>query len=51
MGMPTMHLMAAAAAGLALAACRTEHAVATSSATQAASSTSPARAAALQGTS
>jgi hypothetical protein len=44
MGMPTMRLMAAAAAGLALAACGSEHAVTTSSATQAAS-TSPARAA------
>ena len=48
MGMPTVRLMAAVAAGLALAACGTEHAVTTSSATQAASSpassTSPGRA-------
>jgi hypothetical protein len=48
MGMPTMRWMAAAAAGLALAACGTEQAATTSSATQAASSpassTSPARA-------
>jgi len=46
MHMPTMRLIAAAAAGLALAACGTEQAATTSSATQAASSpsTSPARA-------
>jgi hypothetical protein len=47
MGMPTMRWMAAAAAGLALAACGTEQAATTSSATQAASSparsTSPAQ--------
>jgi hypothetical protein len=53
MHMPTMRLLAAAAAGLALAACGTEQAATTSSATQAASSpasspsTSPARAGGL----
>jgi hypothetical protein len=51
MGMPTMRWMAAAAAGLALAACGTEQAATTSSATQAASSpasrTSPAQAGGL----
>jgi hypothetical protein len=48
MGMPTMRWVAAAVAGLALAACGTQQAVTTSSATQPASpaaSTSPARAA------
>jgi hypothetical protein len=49
MHMPTMRWIAAAAAGLALAACGTEQAATTSSATQAASSpsTSPARAGGL----
>ena len=46
MGMPTMRWVAAALAGLALAACGTQQAASTSSATQPASpaSTSPARA-------
>ncbi len=49
MGMPTMRWVAAAVAGLALAACGTQQAATTSSATQPASpaTTSPARAGAL----